>query len=159
MVRTNSNSRMWRLIFPLIVSAALLFINCNSPTGLKPVAGIEGNLYFQGTWPDSIQGAALVALDDLPTDLTQAASHLVNYSTPAPNGTDSTEYFLQLKPGTYFLIAMGLTMDPAVFAANLDSIIASGRLPVVLLDNDLISIPPIYISADQVKAVNRTINF
>lgn len=159
MMRANGYGRSFAMLAGILAIGLLLLLSCNAPTGLKPVAGIEGVLHFTGTWPDSIQGAALVALDDLPTDLTQAASHLVNYSTPAPNGSDSTEYFLQLRPGTYFLIAMGLTMDPAVFAANLDSIIASGSLPVVLLDNDLISIPPIYIASDQVKEVNRTIHF
>ena len=98
----------------------LVVLHCSPPTGLKPVSGVEGTLKFQGTWTDSIQGAALVALDQIPTDLSTVADHLINYSTPALQNTDSSDYFIQLDPGTYFLITLGLTIDPAVFAANLE---------------------------------------
>ena len=130
------------------------------PTGLQPVAGVEGTLHFQGTWPDTIKGAALVALSNFPSDVTQAADLLVNYSTPAPAPTDSADYFIQLKPGTYYFITLGLTVDPAVFAANLDSLKAGGNLPVVQLETDLATIiQPVIIKAETVKPLTRTVFF
>lgn len=146
-------------IFWLILAG--LFSQCNSPTDLQPVSGIEGTLSFQGNWPTAVQGAALVALSTFPADVSQAADFLVNYTTPVDSGAHSSDFFIQLKPGTYYLMTLGLTINPAVFAANLDSIKASDEgLPVVLLETDLATISqPVTIQPETVKLLNRTVSF
>ncbi|PJA54120.1 MAG: hypothetical protein CO167_05610 [Candidatus Marinimicrobia bacterium CG_4_9_14_3_um_filter_48_9] len=142
-----------------LILAGFLF-QCNSPTGLQPASGVEGTLNFQGNWPPAVQGAALVALSTFPADVSQAADFLVNYTTPVDSGSHSSEFFIQLKPGTYYLMTLGLTINPAVFAANLDSIKASGVLPVVLLETDLATISqPVTIQIETVKLLNRTVSF
>ncbi|MCF7801584.1 MAG: hypothetical protein K9N34_06155 [Candidatus Marinimicrobia bacterium] len=143
-----------------LVAVLFFFATCSTPTGLEPVAGVEGTLTFQGTWPDSIKGAALVALSSFPADVSQAANLLVNYSTPAPSGTDSIEHFIQLLPGTYYLLTLGLTIEPAVFATKLDSFQTSGNLPVVLLDTDLATISqPVTILPQTIHPLDRTVWF
>ncbi len=147
----------------LLVGVVLLF-KCTQSTGLQPVSGVEGTLRFQGAWPDSIKGAALVALDEIPTDLSTVADHLISYSTPAQPPADSSElrvdYFIQLEPGTYFLITLGLTIDPGLFATRLDSFKLHGNWPVVTLEHDLETIGhPIFIQKESIQRVNRTVAF
>lgn len=144
----------------LLIVAVLVITACEMPSGLEPVAGVEGTLTFNGAWPDSVKGAALVALSSFPGDVSQAANLLVNYSTPASSGTDSIEYFIQLLPGTYYFLTLGLTIEPAVFATKLDSFQTSGNLPVVLLDTDLATISqPVTILPQTIHPLDRTVWF
>ncbi|MEE8437386.1 MAG: hypothetical protein V3S22_03510, partial [Candidatus Neomarinimicrobiota bacterium] len=82
--------------------------SCQEPDSLKPPTGIEGNVKYQGIWPDSIQAAALVVLKGL--DETNLGDLIVAYSNPDYPGTENSEYFFQLEPGFYFLAAVGLIM-------------------------------------------------
>ncbi len=71
-----------KLICKLIIIFSVLgFIwSCESPDSLEPVAGVEGKLFIEGEWPDSIQAVALIVLKSL--DPGNLAAGLVSYSTP-----------------------------------------------------------------------------
>ena len=75
--------------------------------------------YFSRYWQDDIQAAAIIALDEL--DLENPAANLVTYSNLIDPGTNEAEYFIQLLPGQYYLAAVGITVDPGLFAVKIDS--------------------------------------
>ncbi|UCH63128.1 MAG: hypothetical protein JSU77_01350 [Fidelibacterota bacterium] len=151
---------MARLAAGLSITCAVvvLAISCSLKDSLGPVAGVEGELQVSGEWPDSIKAAALIVLDDVV--LEDAADHLIAFSDPLMPGDTLIPYFVQLRPGRYYLVAAGLTVEPALFLANMEANSADGDIPFVILDDDLSAIAtPVLIRKDEVVQVNRTISF
>jgi len=48
-----------------ILSVLVLIWCCETPESLEPVSGIEGKLFIEGEWPDSIKATALIVLYSL----------------------------------------------------------------------------------------------
>ena len=142
----------------LLIVCSLLIITCETPTGLEPVSGVEGTLTFNGSWKSDIQAAAVIALDDL--DLDNPASNLITYSNLIDPGTNTAEYFIQLAPGQYYLAAVGITVDPGLFAAKLDSFLNADTIPLEIIDNDLRNLTtPINIESQEITKEDREIAF
>lgn len=124
----------------VIISSILVFglgfiYTCNHPDDLEAVAGIEGQILFQGTMPDSIKAVALVMLQpEAYSDPDSIGKYLVSYSDPL---SQTGEYYIQLKPGLYIGAIVGLLIEPGIFVANIDSILVSADLPVVQLSEGL----------------------
>ncbi|MCK4577959.1 MAG: hypothetical protein KAU50_04170 [Candidatus Marinimicrobia bacterium] len=136
----------------------IVLSTCTLPEGLGPVSGVEGELRIKGEWPDSIKAAALVVLDNL--DLDKPVEHLITFSDPAMPGDTARQYFIQLQPGLYYMVAAGLTVAPSLFLANIDSFTTVPNPPIVILDDDLVAIStPVIISEHEIKEINRTIQF
>ena len=151
-------SSLHKHILCLFLTSGLLIISCTLPEGLKPVSGVEGDLTFEGTWPDSIKAASLIALDDL--DLDNPGNHLISYSDPIMPGDTLAHFFIQLKPGSYYLATVGLTVEPVIFAAKLDSFKTAQKLPIVIIENDLIAIvTPVRVKYEEITIINRKIIF
>ena len=140
-----------------ILSVLVLIWSCETPESLEPVSGIEGKLFIEGEWPDSIQATALIVLNSL--DPGNLAAGLVSYSTPMLSPSKKSEYFFQLEPGFYFVAGVGLTMDPVLFFANFDSITASGNLPIVQLEKSPSLFSIIDLGNQQVLEIDHTITF
>ena len=142
----------------IICAVVILAVSCSLKDGLGPVAGVEGKLHVSGAWPDSIKAAALIVLDEVVLD--DAADHLIAFSDPLMPGDTLGYCFIQLRPGRYFLVAVGLTVEPALFLANLETDSTDNEIPIVILDDDLVTIYiPILIRKDEVVQVDRTIRF
>jgi hypothetical protein len=141
----------------IIYSVLVLIWSCDPPESLEPVSGIEGKLFIEGEWPDSIQATALIVLNSL--DPGNLAAGLVSYSTPMVSPSKKSEYFFQLEPGFYFVAGVGLTMDPVLFFANFDSITASGNLPIVQLEKSPSLLSIIDLGNQQVLEIDHTITF
>ena len=141
----------------IIYSVLVLIWSCDPPESLEPVSGIEGKLFIEGEWPDSIQATALIVLNSL--DPGNLAAGLVSYSTPMVSPSKKSEYFFQLEPGFYFIAGVGLTMDPVLFFANFDSITASGNLPIVQLEKSPSLLSIIDLGNQQVLEIDHTITF
>ena len=139
-----------------IIFSVLGFIwSCETPESLKPVAGVEGKLIIDGAWPDSIKAAALIVLKTLdPNNL-----EIVTYSTPVLSPMTESEYFFQLEPGFYFIAGAGLTIDPGIFFAKIDSFMASGNLPIVVLDKTPHLQRVIQLEDQEVIEIDQTILF
>ncbi|NQV15858.1 hypothetical protein HQ531_10410 [bacterium] len=107
----------------LILCLCLLF-NCSDPGGLESVAGIEGVLKFDREWPDSLTAAVVVVFDvDLNLDSLEApdyavVDHFITFSNPIDSGLVEAEYFIQLQPGGYLLLVVGLLVEPAQLLTN-----------------------------------------
>ncbi len=139
-------------------AVVIMAVSCSLKDGLGPVAGVEGELQVSGEWPDSIKAVALLVLDDVVLD--DAVDHLVSFSDPLMPGDTLGSYFVQLRPGLYYLVAAGLTVEPALFLANMETYTAAGDIPIVILDEDLSAIAtPVFIRKNEVVQVNRTISF
>ena len=141
----------------IIFSILVLIWSCETPESLEPVSGIEGKLIIDGEWPDSIQAAALIVLKSL--DPNNLGAGLVTYSTPVLPPFTESEYFFQLEPGFYFIAGVGLTMDPVLFFANFDSIMASGNIPIVRLEKTPPLLNIINLDDQQVMEIDHTIKF
>ena len=129
--------------------------SCETPENLEPISGIEGKLFIEGEWPDSIKAAALIVLKTLdPNNL-----EIVTYSTPMLSPLTESEYFFQLEPGFYFIAGAGLTIDPGVFFAKIDSFMASGNLPIVVLDKTPHLQRVIQLEDQEVIEIDQTILF
>ncbi|MBT3675590.1 MAG: hypothetical protein HN665_00205 [Candidatus Marinimicrobia bacterium] len=148
-----------KLICKLItIISVLVFIwSCETPESLEPVSGIEGKLFVEGEWPDSIKATALIVLNSL--DPGNLAAGIVTYSTPMLSPSKKSDYFFQLEPGFYFVAGVGLTMDPVLFFANFDSITASGNLPIVQLEKSPPLLKIIDLGNQQVIEIDHTITF
>ena len=148
-----------KLICKLItIISVLVFIwSCETPESLEPVSGIEGKLFVEGDWPDSIKATALIVLNSL--DPGNLAACIVTYSTPMHSPSKKSDYFFQLEPGFYFVAGVGLTMDPVLFFANFDSITASGNLPIVQLEKSPPLLKIIDLGNQQVIEIDHTITF
>jgi len=147
-----------RLISVSLIICSLLFVTCKISVGLEPVSGVEGKIIFHGTWQDTIKAAAIIALDEL--DLENPAANLVTYSNLIDPGTIEAEYFIQLLPGQYYLAAVGITVDPGLFAVKIDSFLSAETIPIIIIDNDLRNLTtPINIKSQEIAVVNREIVF
>ena len=147
-----------RLISILTITCSILFISCEVPVGLEPVSGVEGKITFHGQWIDDIKAAAIIALDEL--DLENPAANLITYSNLIDPGTDESEYFIQLLPGQYYLAAVGITVDPGLFAVKIDSFLSAETIPIVIIDNDLRNLTtPIVVKSQEITIVDREIVF
>jgi hypothetical protein len=147
-----------RFHLALIAAACLLGGSCTLPVGLEPVSGVAGDITFHGNWPDSLTAAALIVLDEL--DLKAPAEHLITYSDPVLAGATASAYFVQLPPGQYFLVAAGLTVEPALFAARIDSFLTAPQVPIVIIDDDLITLAtPVVVRDREVAILNRVVRF
>lgn len=115
-------------------------MGCSQPEGLTPVSGVEGTLRFDGVWPDSVFGATILALDsDISSDPEHPSDYLVSYSDPAMKGDTLLNYFIQLKPGAYYLVGAGVTVEPSFFITKLDSFLSDDvLLPIAFLEHDII---------------------
>jgi hypothetical protein len=115
----------------VLLFAVCLMVSCEAPKDLEAVSGIQGEIQLQGVIPDSIQAVALVVLDvGVVQDPENIADYLVNYSDPL-NGTG--EYYIQLKPGSYIGVVVGLLIDPGLFVVNIDQFLGASELPLVQL--------------------------
>jgi len=147
-----------RLISILLIICSILFVNCDIQVGLESVSGVEGTITFHGEWQDEIKAAAIIALDEL--DLENPASNLITYSNLIDPGADKAEYFIQLLPGQYYLAAVGITVDPGLFAVKIDSFLSAETIPIIIIDNDLRNLTtPINIKSQEITVVDREIVF
>ena len=147
-----------RPISILLIICSLLFVACEIPVGLEPISGVEGKITFNGIWQDDIKAAAIIALDEL--DLENPASNLITYSNLIDPGSSEGEYFIQLLPGQYYLAAVGITVDPGIFAVKIDSFLSAETIPIVIIDNDLRNMTtPINIKSQEIAIVDREIVF
>ncbi len=107
----------------------IVLAGCTLPTGLEPVSGVEGFLQVAESTLSSgeITAVALIVLDRL--DLENLADHYITYSDPilpCEPGTvcDSLHYFfIQLPPGAYLLVPVGLLIPPEKLLTDIDSIL------------------------------------
>jgi|GEM_PF-326980 len=115
---------MKRWSFLLIIAMGLTVTQCSDPGGLDTVSGVTGQISFDPVWPDSLEAAVVVVFDvDLDLDSVSVpgypvVDHFVTFGDPIEPGTISTEYFVQLQPGSYVVMAIGLRIDPAILLAN-----------------------------------------
>ncbi len=128
-------------------------IGCSYEPGLGPVSGVEGQLEISGVWPDTLEAVVLVIVNRLDPEALQDV--LVSYSDPLIHGDMHQDFFIQLQPGAYSLVPVGVTIDPGFLIANLDSILAAPHLPLVPLF-DMTTIPPIGIHP--IAIAKETIN-
>jgi len=119
-----------------LIGLLLFLVSCRFPEGLEPVSGVEGNIRITGTWPDSVLAASLIVLDELSLDSLE--KDLISYSDPVLQGDTLSYYFIQLKPGGYYIVSVGLTVEPGLFFANLDSFLTAPKIPITLLGNTLL---------------------
>ena len=147
-----------RIISILLIICSLFFATCEIPVGLEQVSGVEGEITFHGNWQDDIKAAAIIALDEL--DLENPAANLVTYSNLIDPGAEKAEYFIQLLPGQYYLAAVGITVDPGLFAVKIDSFLSAETVPIMIIDNDLRNLTtPINIISQEITIVDREITF
>jgi len=128
-------------------------------------SGIQGNLIFEGEWPDSITAATSVIVDDCgATELDNNLSeHIVGYNNLSLNGSDTCYYFIQLNEGTYYQISVGLiNIEPELFIANLDSFLTAENPPITDLEMQYYMVTlcnhPIIVVADSVVWKDKTVN-
>ncbi|NQV30272.1 MAG: hypothetical protein HQ508_05225 [Candidatus Marinimicrobia bacterium] len=97
---------------------------CEEPKSLEAIAGVKGQVNFDPVWPDSVAGAVVVVFDvDLDLDSLNASNypvfdHFITYGDPINAGVQNSEYFIQLEPGEYILMVIGLLVEPALLLAN-----------------------------------------
>ena len=107
-----------------------MLVACTLPTSLEPVSGVEGFLQVADSTFSSgeITAVALIVLDRL--DLENLADHYITYGDPilpceSNIACDSLHYFfIQLPPGAYLLLPVGLLIPPEKLVTDLDSILA-----------------------------------
>lgn len=109
----------------MLVSVFLvLFSACEDPESLEAIAGVSGTVSFDPVWPDSLAAATVVVFDvDLNLDSLNASGYpvvdyFITYGDPINPGAESADYFIQLEPGDYILMAIGLLVEPAQLLAN-----------------------------------------
>ncbi len=115
----------------MVIAGLGLLGSCDSPRDLEAVSGIQGEIQISGSLPDSIKAVALVVLEpEAINDQENIGDYLITYSDPL---TRSGAYYIQLKPGQYMMIVIGLLIDPGLFAVNIDSYAESGEWPLMQL--------------------------
>ena len=141
-----------------LLGPLVYLLSCSFPEGLEPVSGIEGNIRLKGSWPDTVFAATLIVLDELSLDSLE--KDLISYSDPILQGDTLSYYFIQLKPGGYYLVSAGLTIEPGLFFANLDSIFSAPKLPIVLLGKTLTdAVIPFAVQDGKISPINVTLSF
>ncbi len=147
-----------RLVSIILIICSILFVTCEIPVGLASVSGVEGTITFRDAWQEDIKAAAIIALDEL--DLENPASNLITYSNLIEPGTNEAEYFIQLLPGQYYLTAVGITVDPGLFAVKIDSFLSAETVPILIIDNDLRNLTtPINVKPQEITVVDREVVF
>lgn len=147
-----------RIYSILLFISCILLITCEVPVGLEPVSGVQGKITFHGEWQDDINAAAIIALDEL--DLENPAANLITYSNLIDPGSDEAEYFIQLLPNQYYLAAVGITVDPGLFAVKIDSFLSAETIPIIIIDNDLRNLTtPVNVISREITMVDREIVF
>ena len=147
-----------RFLSILVISCTLILFSCDLPVGLEPVSGVEGKITFIGDWRDDLQAVAIIALDEL--DLENPATNLITYSNLIDQGASEAEYFIQLLPDQYFLAAVGITVNPGLFAVKIDSFLSAETIPIVIIDNDIRNLTTsIRVNSQEITVVDREINF
>lgn len=112
----------------------MILTSCEDTESLEVIAGVEGSIHFLGELPDSIKAVALVILEtEAINDQDNIGKYLVSYSDPI---MQPGNYFLQLKPGHYMGVLVGLLIEPRLFAVNIDSYLESPDLPLVQITQD-----------------------
>lgn len=113
------------------------WLGCSMPEGLVPVSGVEGTLIFQGEWPDSVHGAAVIALErDVMSDWDHPEQYLISYSDPVVSEDTLMNYFIQLNPGIYCIVVVGLLEEVSYFISNIKSLQDTTSLPIMFPQND-----------------------
>ncbi len=116
----------------------MMFFSCSAPTGLEPVAGVEGTLLIRKSIFSSgeVTAVALVVVDKFDAD--SLASHFITYSDLITPCTETAacdtliDFFIQLEAGSYLAAPVGLLIPPAEFIASIDSILNAPQLPLKL---------------------------
>ena len=112
-----------RIALSFIMVALISMTACEKPASLEAIAGVDGAVIFT-SWSDSLRGAVVVVFDiDLDFDRIdepeyRVIDHFITYGDPINPGADSIDYFIQLEPGVYQLMVIGLLLDPAQLLAN-----------------------------------------
>ncbi|MCF7823695.1 MAG: hypothetical protein K9N35_05935 [Candidatus Marinimicrobia bacterium] len=112
-----------RLVVMVLVIFSLVW-NCSDPGGLEAVSGVQGSIQFNPTWPDSIKSAVVVIfnkdlnLDSLNAPGYSVTDHYVTFGDPIDPGTENADYFIQLKPGDYQGMVIGLIVEPSQLLTN-----------------------------------------
>jgi len=128
-----------KLKITLLGSGLLLFVwlGCSVPEGLQPISGVEGTLIFQGEWPDTVRGATVIALEqNVMSDWEHPEQYLISYSDPAVSGDTTMNYFIQLNPGIYCIVVVGLLEEVSYFISNIMSLQDTTSLPIMFPQND-----------------------
>jgi len=113
-----------RLALAMISVLLLSTTSCEKPESLEAIAGVSGVVSFDAIWPDSLDAAVVVVFDlDLDLDSLDVSGypvvdHFITYGEPINPGTESADYFIQLEPGGYMLMVIGLLIDPAQLLTN-----------------------------------------
>jgi hypothetical protein len=120
---THNISILYTLLIVSLLSL-LMISACDDPTDLGAVSGVQGIVEFDTIWPDSVKSAVVVIFDkDLTLDSIDVAgysvvSHFVTFGDPINPGTEMAEYFIQLAPGDYYGMVVGLLLEPAKLLSN-----------------------------------------
>jgi len=121
---SSSSGLLRNGLLGLFVIAMVVIISCTDPGGLEAVAGMEGTVLFEKAWPDSLAGAVIVAfdvelnLDSLDIDGYSVMDHFITFGSPLEPGLEEANYFIQLYPGDYMVMIIGLLVDPARLLTN-----------------------------------------
>lgn len=123
--------KQFKLVTQLIILSGMIIFPACVDEGLKPVSGVEGEILFMDTWPDSVKGVFLVALDEgAATDSDNPEDHIITFSGAIQSGAEKSSYFIQLEPGAYYMGLLGIQTDPAFFITKLDSFLDSENIPI-----------------------------
>ena len=126
----------------LICVLILSLTSCEKPESLEAIAGVSGVVTFDSVWPDSIKAAAVVIFDDeldiqrLDETGYKIIDHYVTFSDPIGPGTTSAEYFIQLTPGGYLAMVIGLLVEPAELLTN-DEMFQNIQNYIVIPENSI----------------------
>jgi len=134
---------------PFLLIAVIVLYGCNMPEGLGPVSGVEGDVEFQGEWPDSIKAVVVIALDSL----VHPEQHLIAYSDPADSGDTELHYFIQLMSGDYFIVAVGLMIDVSVFITEREDY-ESGEKELPIQELGIYDYHGTHVSSEDIKKLD-----
>jgi len=126
-MRTRQYSLSALIQLAVIVVLGLGFLTtCDNTGDLEAVSGVQGVVKIVSSWPDSLKGAVVVVFD-VALDLDRlndsdyvVIDHFITFSDPIQPGLDQSEYFIQLQPGGYLIMTIGLLVKPAQLLADPD---------------------------------------
>jgi len=157
---------MRKQITGIILVLTFLLFRCAVPTGLESVSGVEGYLQISDSTfaAGEVTAVALIVLDKL--DVDHLADHFITYSDPvlpceSNISCDSLHYFfLQLPPGAYLLIPVGLLIPPEKLVTDLDSILADPlsyiKLPGLTNQELLAAIEQVFIREKEIVTLGES---